>query len=284
MTKIILAYELLEETVSKSHIAKHLGVSRRTIIRWSKAIEEHGSLDAFLTYYHQAKKGSRQKRKIDAILKRRIWALREKHHQCCGQKIQYFLQKKYDMQVSVTTIYKVLSEKYQLRSNWQKNKPRGAVPVAQAARQALQMDTVLFGKVFTFTAVDIYTRESDVLLQPGLEAIDGKAYLEHCMPRRFDGFAEVIQTDGGSEFKGAFSEIVGNYCDRHRVARPYKKNEQSYIESFNRSLRKECLGWVKYKPSEIPQLTLQVEGWLRYYHYERPHISLGMRPPLEIQV
>ena len=284
MTKIILAYELLGEGVSKSHIAKHLGVSRRTIIRWSKAIEEHGSLDEFLAYYHQAKKGSRQKRKIDAILKRRIWALREKHHQCCGQKIQYFLQKEYDMQVSVTTIYKVLSEKYQLRSKWQKNKPRGAVPVAQAARQALQMDTVLFGKVFAFTAVDIYTRESDVLLQPGLEAIDGKAFLEHCMPRRFDGFAKVIQTDGGSEFKGAFSGIVGNYCDRHRVARPYKKNEQSYIESFNRSLRKECLGWGKYKPSDIPQLTLQVEEWLRYYHYERPHISLGMRPPLEIQV
>jgi hypothetical protein len=85
-------------------------------------------------------------------------------------------------------------------------------------------------------------RESDVLLQPGLEAIGGKTFLEHCMPRCFDGFAEVIQTDGGSEFKGAFSEVVGNYCDRHRVARPYKKNEQSNIESFNRSLRKECLG------------------------------------------
>jgi len=118
MTKIILAYELLGEGVSKSYIAKRLGVSRRTIIRWSKAIEEHGSLDAFLAYYQQAKKGSRQKRKIDAILKRCIWALREKHHQCCGQMIQYFLQKEYEMQVSVTTIYKVLSEKYQLRSKW----------------------------------------------------------------------------------------------------------------------------------------------------------------------
>jgi len=40
-TKIILAYELLKEGFSKSHIAKHLGVSRRTIIRWSQAIEEH---------------------------------------------------------------------------------------------------------------------------------------------------------------------------------------------------------------------------------------------------
>ncbi|MCD6576834.1 MAG: transposase family protein [Anaerolineaceae bacterium] len=188
------------------------------------------------------------------------------------------------MRVSVTTIYKVLSEKYQLRSKWQKNKPRGPIPVAKSARQVVQMDTVLFGNVFAFTAIDIYTRESDVLLQPALEATDGKAFLEHCMQRRFDGFAEVIQTDGGSEFKGAFLETVSAYCHRHRVARPYKKNEQSYIESFNRSFRKECLGWSKYKASEIPQLTLWVEEWLRYYHYVRPHISLGMRPPLVDQV
>jgi len=284
MTKIILAQELLEAGISKSHVARRLSVSRRTIIRWSQAIEKHGSLDAFLEHYHQAKKGSRQKRKTDAILKRRIWALREKHHQCCGQKIQYFLQKEYDMQVSVTTIYKVLSEKYQLRSKWQKNKPRGPIPTAQAARQVIQMDTVLFGNVFAFTAVDIFSKESAVLLRAALEATDGKAFLEYCMPRRFDGFSEIIQTDGGSEFKAEFSQTVDDYCVRHRVARPYKKNEQSYIESFNRSLRKECLGWAKYNASEIPQLSLLLEDWLRYYHYERPHISLDMRPPLEIQV
>jgi DNA-binding transcriptional regulator LsrR (DeoR family) len=34
-TKIILAYEPLEAGVSKSHIAKQLGVSRRTVIRRS---------------------------------------------------------------------------------------------------------------------------------------------------------------------------------------------------------------------------------------------------------
>jgi len=266
MTKIILAHELLEAGVSKSHIAQHLGVSRR------------------MEYYHQAKKGTRQKGKTDAVLKRRIWALREKHHQCCGQKIQYFLQKEYGTKVSVTTIYKILSEKYQLRSKWQKNVSRGPIPTVQTARQVIQMDTVLFGDVFAFTAVDIFTKESDVLLRPALEATDGKAFLEYCMPRRFDGFSEIIQTDGGSEFKGEFSQTVGDYCDRHRVARPYKKNEQAFIESFNRSLRKECLGWTKYKPAQIPQLALQVEDWLRYYHYERPHISLDMCPPLKIQV
>lgn len=284
MTKITMAWELLEQGIPKSHIAKHLGVSRRTIIRWSQAIQGHGDLQSFLDHYQQAKKGSRQKRKIDAILKCRIWAIREKHHQCCGQKIQYFLEKEYGLPVSVTTIYKVLSEKYQLRSKWRKNKPRGPVPAAKSARQVLQMDTVLFGDVFAFTAIDIFTRESDVLLRPALEATDGKVFLDQCMSRRFDNFAEIIQTDGGSEFKGAFSETVSAYCHRHRVARPYKKNEQSYIESFNRSLRKECLGWSKYKASEIPQLTLLVEEWLRYYHYVRPHISLGMHPPLVDQV
>ena len=284
MTKITLAWELLEQGISKSHIANHLGVSRRTIIRWSQAIQTHSDLQTFLDHYQNAKKGSRQKRKIDAILKRRIWAIRKKYHQYCGQKIQYFLEKEYGMQVSVTTIYKVLSEKYQLRSKWQKNKLRGPVPVAKSARQVLQMDTVLFGGVFAFTAVDIFTKECDVLLRSSLEAVDGKVFLDRCMPRRFDNFVETIQTDGGSEFKGAFSETALAYCHRHRVARPYRKNEQSYIESFNRSLRKECLGWSKYKASEIPQLTLRVEEWLRYYHYVRPHISLGMRPPLEIQV
>jgi len=159
------------------------------------------------------------------------------------------------MQVSVTTIYKVLSEKYRLRSKWQKNKSRGLIPTAQAARQVIQMDTVLFGDVFAFTAVDIFTKESDVLLRPALEAADGKAFLEHCMPRRFNGFSEIIQTDGGSEFKGEFSQVTDDYCDLHRVARPYKKNEQAFIESFNRSLRRECLGWTKYKPTQIPPNT-----------------------------
>lgn len=251
------------------------------MIRWSQAIEKHGSLEGYLEYYQQAKKGPRRKRKQDAILKRRVWALREKYHQCCGQKIQYFLWKEYQMDVSVTTIYKVLAEKYKLRSRWRKNYKRGPIPVAQAARQVIQMDTVAFGDVFAFTAVDVFSKESAVLLRLSLEASDGQAFLHNCLPGRFDGQVEIIQTDGGSEFKGLFSQDALLYCEHHRVARPYKKNEQSYIESFNRSLRKECLGWANYKPSDIPQLSLQVEEWLRYYHYVRPHISLNMQPPLE---
>jgi len=57
------------------------------------------------------------------------------------------------------------------------------------------MDTVLFWDVFAFTAVDIFTKESDVLLRPALEAADGKAFPEHCMPRPFDDFSKIIQKE-----------------------------------------------------------------------------------------
>jgi transposase len=183
MTKIILAYELLELGLSQASVAERLGIARRTVIRWSQAIEASGSLEAFLQHFQQAKTGPRKKRKRDQVLKQRIWSLREKYRHCCGQKLRYFLKQDYDIEVSVTTIYKVLAEKYQLRSRGQRNLPRGPIPAAQAPRQVVQMDTVAFGQVFAFTAVDIFSKESAVLLRPSLEAVDGQAFsMLACLP------------------------------------------------------------------------------------------------------
>ena len=143
------------------------------------------------------------------------------------------------------------------------------------------MDTIDFGEVFAFTGVDIFTKEVDVVIFPSLTSHDGLVYLETSMERRFNGYSDLIQTDGGPEFKDEFQRNVLRFSSRHRIARPYKKNEQSYIESFNRSLRKECLGWIKYKQSQVVELNQMVLNYLDRYHYHRPHISLGMRPPLE---
>lgn len=283
-SKIALAWDLIQHNVAKGDIASHVGVSRRTIIRWHQGVQEYESLEKFLDYYLSAKKGSRKKRIVDPILKRRIWGLREKHNDCCGQKIQYFLEKDYGVKPGIKTIYQILSEKYTLKTRWKKNKKRGTVPHAHKSREVIQMDTVDFGEVFAFTAVDTFSREADVLLRSGLEALDGKAFLITCMRRRFNNFSDTIQTDGGSEFKAEFRDTVLHYCNRHRYARPYKKNEQAYIESFNRSLRKECLGWSKYKKTDIVSLTTYVKKWLQYYHYTRPHIGLGMKPPLQEKV
>ena len=129
----------------------------------------------------------------------------------------------------------MLAEKYILRSKWAKNKKRGDVSQADAPRQVIQMDTIHFGAVFAFTAVDIFSREADVLLRSSLLAVDGEAFLKFAMPRRFGGFTQTIQTDGAASLgfywgEAEFHVVAPYFCGQHRIACPYKKNEESFIE------------------------------------------------------
>lgn len=278
ITKIALCFELFDQGVPQAHIAKQLGVDRVTVYRWISGINKAGELELFLDQYISSKKGPRLKRKVDGLLKKRIYRLREENNDCCGQKIRYFLNEEYGIDLGVKAIYKVLGEKYKLRSKWKKNQHRGNVQHATKPREVIQMDTVHFGTVYAFTAVDTFARDVAVKLYPTLTSTDGLDFLTHAFQTRY-GHTELLQTDGGPEFKGEFKKNVFNFADRFRVARPYKKNEQSYIESFNRSLRKECLGWGNFHPNQIPELTKEVEQYLIYYHEKRPHIGLGMKPP-----
>ena len=167
-----------------------------------------------------------------------------------------------------------------IRSKWQKNKARGLVPKASMPREVIQMDTIDFGELYAFTAVDIFTREADILIATELTAEFGRQFLYRSMRRRFGGHVKLLQTDGGPEFKAEFKSNAPLFCDRHQVARPYRKNEQSYIESFNRTVRKECLGWTKYRITQLSECQDMAEVFLKRYHYHRPHMGKGMRPPL----
>lgn len=277
---ITMAWELYCHGVPKVRIASDIGRNRDTIRLWIKGIKRHG-LIRFLDLYEEAKRGKRTPRKANVEVKHWIWEIREREMDCCGQKVQYFLEKERGVHLSVPKIYQILSEKYVIRSKWKKYKLRGSVVHPTHSRESIQMDTIDFGGIFALTGIDCFSREADILLAPELTSEYGYKFLDQSMERRFDSHVETLQTDGGPEFKDKFTDHVMEYCDRHRIARPYKKNEQSFIESFNRSVRKECLGWIKYNPSQLAGCTNMVESFLERYHYHRPHMGLDMRTPLE---
>ena len=68
-TLIILCWELYEQGIPKTHIAKRLGKHRETIHVWIKGIELFGLL-GFLDKHEQAKRGERRRRQVDPIVKR----------------------------------------------------------------------------------------------------------------------------------------------------------------------------------------------------------------------
>ena len=87
-----------------------------------------------------------------------------------GRRFSTSLRQEKGVHLSVPKIYEILAEKYVIRSKWKKNKQRGQIPTAIEPREVIQMDTIDFGGLFAFTAIDIFTKEADILLAPELTA------------------------------------------------------------------------------------------------------------------
>lgn len=280
ISQIEIAWHLCKEKTKPDIIAKRLGVHRSTVYRWIKRFRYIG-LKRTIEHYENCKKRSRRKWKTTGVNKSRIYEIRNKRRNCCGEKIRYFLKKEYGIEMSVETIYKVLREKYQLRSKYKRNK-YGEAPKGKEDREVVQADTVDFGEVYAYTYIDTYTRQAVVDLELGLESEDG--YASMTVAKKRMNRIKLLQVDGGPEFKGVFKRKVKEIADNLRVSRPYKKNEQSFVESFNRSLRKECLGWRKYKMSELGEMKCRVEEYMQYYNNVRPHLGLDMKTPNEVAI
>jgi IS30 family transposase len=275
IAQIHVAWALRKQRVPVRVIAEQVGRHRATVYRWLRRIKAAG-LEEFVDQYRNAKKG-RRVRKTHAWVERRVVALRREYCDCCGQKIAYLLAQE-GIQLSVSTVYRILNRHLKLRKH--SRTPKG-FPVQRATRprQVIQMDTLDLGEVYAFTAIDTYTREAQIVIRPTLQSADGEAALHQIM--NYYGRCDVMQTDAGSEFEGDFAEAVTLYAQRHRIARPYRKNEQAFIECFNGTLRREHFHRAQYKASELPLAQCHADQYLDYYHVKRPHLALDMLTPAQ---
>ena len=278
VTKIKLCYTLWKNGVSLETLPAQLGVHRSTVYRWIKGIKKKG-IRKFIRDYEHAKRGRKRPRRTHGMVKQRIYRIRKEYRGCCGEKIRYILLRDYGESPSVATIYRILGEQFVLRSKWKKYSKRGFVRRGNSPREVIQTDTVDLGSIYAFTAIDTFTREASVIIRPRLTSSDGKQALKQQL-EQFGTIAH-IQRDGGSEFKGRWQEHAQKHIPSIRTARPYKKNEQAFIESFNRTLRKECLGHGHYRKKDLNRVQHAVNTFLHYYHTKRPHLSLHMQTPKE---
>jgi transposase InsO family protein len=273
ITQIQVAWELHRAGQKVEAIAAQLGKHRATIYRWFKGIRMRG-VRGYVAYFKGAKQG-RRVRKTHGYVVQRILGLRREYRECCGEKIVYLLAQE-GVRVSRSTVYRILNRHRVLRKHHRQ--PKGG-PVQQATgpRQVVQVDTVDLGALYAYTAIDTFTREAAIVVRPSLQAADGRRALATLM--QSFGHVQLIQTDGGSEFKAECAEGMHRWANRHRIARAYKKNEQAFIEAFNGTLRREALGYPKYRADQLAAAQQAVDEFLTYYHQRRPHLSLNMLTP-----
>jgi len=86
--------------------------------------------------------------------------------------------------------------------------------------------------------------------------------------------------DNGSEFTG---HLVDLWAYHHGVridfSRPGKPTDNAYIETFNGSLRDECLNLHWF--DTITEARHLIEAWRVDYNVSRPHMALGNLSPAE---
>ena len=94
------------------------------------------------------------------------------------------------------------------------------------------------------------------------------------------GAPTVLCCDTGSEF---CSQIVDLWAYQHKVridfSRPGKPTDNAHVESFNATLRRECLNahWFE----SLHEAKERIETWRQDYNESRPHRALLDRTPEE---
>jgi putative transposase len=91
---------------------------------------------------------------------------------------------------------------------------------------------------------------------------------------------EFLRSDNGSEFiSRSLAVFLSQSGSKSHFIKPGSPWQNAYIESFNSTLRRECLDVELFMNLADAQVKLRL--YQRFYNEERPHSSLRFHPPMK---
>lgn len=286
--KVIQWYEEHGEKVRLS--ARHFGFSPDTVSRWARAYGATGMRG--LEPKSRRPVRVRQPETPLATVKR-IQALREQYPRWGREKLRVLLEeeglhlsaKSIDRVIARLKARGVLREPLRPRkgARWhqeRRRRPPGLVVDRPGALVQIDTKQVPLGRgkvVFHFGAVDCFTRKRVVGLAPRQTSQQGAAFLRRVV-REFPFPVSAIQSDGGSEFLGAFGLAVKELKLSHYFNRPNYPQGNGRIERSFRTDEEEFYQ-VEELPADLDGLQAALLAWNQVYERVRPHQALGYKTP-----
>lgn len=275
-TRIDAVKRIKQDGWSVDETATHYGFDRATIYRWLEKWFEHD-------YKGLGDKSRRPKKlykptpwetqlMIRTIRKQRGW---------CHQTISLYLQEEKNIIVSPSTIYRILKKndlireaKKQPRRLQQSKRPFPIIPGT-----LVQVDTKwLLPKrtCYQYSFVDAASRFAFATLDRDLTmSCASKALKLFTMPTD----VEMLQTDNGLEYQDGFQKTAFSLGYKTRFNRISSPEENGRVERFHRTIGEEF--YQKTSTANITKLQNQLNDYLHYYNYERPHLALAGKTPIK---
>ena len=134
-------------------------------------------------------------------------------------------------------------------------------------------------KFRALTVIDVFSREAlEIEVGQRLRSEHVVAVLNRLVQQR--GAPKYLFADNGAEFTGHLVDLWAYHPGtRIDFSRPGKPMDNAFIETFNGSLRDECLNvhWFE----TLAEARRLIEAWRIEYNESRPHMALGNIPPSE---
>lgn len=288
--------ERRERGMTRDDACRVAGVSPRSYTRWRLRLRSHGVRAL-------ASRSSRPARPREAWKRREVRELIEferVHWPVGKEKIAWRLQRFYGVTVSASTVGRVLSELLRRecihRIGYAPSQARRRARVARlharrqargerarAAGELVQIDTLVErsdGRVrYHFSAIDPVQRCAHARLYASGTSRNAAAFLRECI-ERWPSPIVSVQVDNGSEFMGEFERACQELGIELVTIPPRSPKRNAKVERLQRTFRDEHYA---YEPPslDLADANEHLDAYLHYYNHERPHMGLGMRPPME---
>jgi putative transposase len=174
-------------------------------------------------------------------------------------------------------------EKLGRTKRYRKKRTGSSVPVgAEAAGHVWSVDFCFDGclngtKLKVLSIVDEFTRECLALeTHTSFKSLRVQQVLSRLFEER--GAPTFLRSDNGPEFiSRSLAVFLGQSGSGSHFIRPGSPWQNAFVESFHSTLRRDLLEVEVFHNLADAQVKLAI--YRRYYNEERPHSSLGNRPP-----
>lgn len=266
--------------------ARRFGLPRRTVHRWLQRFRDRGlpGLKDRSRRPHRLRTPTTSWRTVEAVCR-----VRREHPTWSKYKIAAILGA--EITVSVSTAGRILTRRgcIDRRISAQRRRavrhPRTRFPrglVIRAPGDLVQIDTkvktVVGGqRLYQFTAIDVLTKLRVLDASTSCSSHAGSRFLTVCLAA-LPFPVRAIQTDNGSEFRGAFDQGLSTRGITHYFGDPHWPRCQSYVERSHRTDEEEFYAQGNLRTT-VAAFRPLLKRWEREYNTVRPHAALRMLTP-----
>lgn len=268
---------------------RHFGIHHSTFYEWRRVYNPDNlkSLEPKSRRPHKFRES-----KIPLQVQDLVSRLRKEYPAWSKYKLEVIILKRYGIKLSASSIGRIIKKRGLINQKISKKRRRAALNPKLRAKGTkykypgshVEVDTkhvyhVPGRRYIQFTAIDSVTKLRVLRMFSTNTSGNAANFLQELV-KTFPFKVVNIQTDNGSEFKGAFSKNCQRLKIRQCFSFPSSPEQNALVERSHRTDDEEFYLQGNCGDSIDEQREL-LKQWEYTYNFKRPHQSLGYLTPME---